>query len=61
MKLDYLAYDIFIDYIIGKIGFKPTNYFNYDFFISHKKCYDEYYIKANSILRKEKLKALNEI
>ena len=52
MKLDDLAYNIFID----EFGFISIHYF-----IKNKKKYQSYYNKANSILRKEKLKALNEI
>ena len=57
MKLDDLAYNIFID----EFGFISIHYFKINYFIKNKKKYQSYYNKANSILRKEKLKALNEI
>jgi len=62
MKIDELAYKIYIDEISDKLGFKNVKCLGVsDFFMINKEYYQEYYNKANSIVRKEKLKALNEI
>jgi len=61
MKIDELAYKIFLDEFYAKFDFKSKIYGDYNFFLKNKKSYKKYYIKANSIIRKEKLKALNEI
>lgn len=61
MNIDKLAYDLFLEEFSSKFNFKSKIYGDFYFFMKNKKSYKKYYDKANSIIRKEKLKALNEI
>jgi len=61
MILDELAYKIYIDELAYKFGIKTNKYHISEFFITNKEYYQDYYNKANSIIRKEKLKGVNEI
>jgi len=60
MKIDNLAYELYMNDVIIKIGYSKY-YFTKTFFFKNKENYKIYYQKANSILRKQKLQKLNEI
>ena len=61
MKIDDLAYELYINDMILKIGDMPKHYYSETFFFRYKKFNEKYYNKANSIIRKQKLQKLNEI